>query len=163
MPAIAAAKAPWQGPPSVGDARPRREKDVVPTGPQPLPVKRDARGNLVPLEPGGALPFVIARVCYLYGMGAETRRGRHAHRRTSEFAICVAGACTFHLDDGSDRETVRLDRPDRGLLLPPLVWREMDEFTADCVLLLLADRPYDESDYVTDRDEFLRLVAAHSA
>ena len=130
---------------------------------QRLPVKSDARGNLVPLQFDGAIPFAIARVCYIYGMSADARRGCHAHRRTSEFAICVAGACTFHLDDGRERRTIRLDRPDRGLLLPPPVWREVDEFSADCVLLLLADRPYDESDYIADRDEFVRLAAARAA
>jgi dTDP-4-dehydrorhamnose 3,5-epimerase-like enzyme len=130
---------------------------------QQLPVKNDARGNLVPLEPGGALPFAIARVCYLYGMDAEARRGCHAHRETSEFAVCVAGACTFDLDDGREKRRIRLDRADRGLLLPPLVWREMAAFSPGCVLMLVADRLYDETDYVADYDEFVRLTAVSLA
>lgn len=136
---------------------------MAPIGLQKLPVKSDARGKLVPLQPDGAAPFAIARVCYLYGMDRRARRGGHAHRRTSEFAICVAGACTFHLDDGRGRSSVRLDRPDLGLLLPPLVWRDVDAFTADCVVMLLADRAYDASDYINDRDEFARMAAALQA
>jgi dTDP-4-dehydrorhamnose 3,5-epimerase-like enzyme len=136
---------------------------LVPVSLQELPVKRDARGALVPLEPDGALPFAIARVCYLYGMDRDVRRGRHAHRTTTQFAVCVAGSCTFHLDDGVDTVTLRLDRADRGLLLPPGVWREMTDFSGDCVVMLLADRPYDESDYITDRDEFREAAAARAA
>jgi dTDP-4-dehydrorhamnose 3,5-epimerase-like enzyme len=135
----------------------------VPITLQELPVKGDARGNLVPLEPDGALPFAIARVCYLYGMDPDARRGRHAHRTTTQFAVCVAGACTFHVDDGSATATLRLDRADRGLLLPPGVWREMSAFSADCVVMLLADRPYDESDYITDHGEFREAAAARAA
>ncbi|MBV9931623.1 MAG: FdtA/QdtA family cupin domain-containing protein [Alphaproteobacteria bacterium] len=130
---------------------------------QELPVRRDARGNLVPLEPESALPFAIARVCYLYGMDADARRGRHAHRTTTQFAICVAGGCTFHVDDGGGPTTIRLDRPDRGLLLPPGLWREMSDFTPGCVVMLLADRRYDEDDYITDYAEFLGAAAARAA
>ena len=77
--------------------------------------------------------------------------------------VGVAGACTFHLDDGRECCSVLLDRPDRGLLLPPLVWREMDGFTPDCVLMLLADHAYDAGDYIRDREQFLRLAAARAA
>jgi hypothetical protein len=62
------------------------------------------------------------------------------------------------LDDGRLRVQVRLDDPAMGLLLPPLVWHEMSDFTEDCVLMVLAEQPYDEDDYIRDYSQFLRIV-----
>jgi hypothetical protein len=64
------------------------------------------------------------------------------------------------LDDGRIRGEVRLDDPAAGLLLPPLIWHEMHDFTADCVLMVLAEQRYDEADYIRDYREFLRIVEA---
>ena len=62
------------------------------------------------------------------------------------------------LDDGAQRIEVRLDDPAVGLTLPPLVWHEMSDFSADCVLMVLADAAYDEGDYIRDYDAFIALV-----
>lgn len=74
-------------------------------------------------------------------------------------AVCVAGACSFLMDDGKGRADLRLDAPDRALMIEPGVWHEMYDFTPDCVLLVLADAPYDESDYIRSREEFDRLFS----
>jgi dTDP-4-dehydrorhamnose 3,5-epimerase-like enzyme len=119
----------------------------------------DARGWLVAIQDGSGLPFPITRVYYVGGVPPNTRRGAHAHHRTHQAAICVAGACTFLLDNGRSKATLRLDTPNRGVLLPPMLWHEMYDFTADCVLLVLADLPYDEADYIRSYDVFLREVS----
>jgi dTDP-4-dehydrorhamnose 3,5-epimerase len=121
-----------------------------------LKPRGDARGWLVAIQDGSGLPFSIDRVYYVGGVPANTRRGAHAHHRTQQAAICVSGACSFLLDDGRSRATLRLDTPTRAVLLPPLLWHEMYDFTADCVLLVLADLPYDEADYIRSYDAFLR-------
>ena len=64
------------------------------------------------------------------------------------------------LDDGSRRVEVRLDDPATGLSLGPMIWREMKGFSEDCVLMVLADTVYDETDYIRDYDEFLGLARA---
>lgn len=58
------------------------------------------------------------------------------------------------LDDGAKRVEVRLDSPDKAVSIGPMIWREMHNFTADCVLLVLASLPYDEADYLRDYDKF---------
>ena len=124
----------------------------------PLTVRGDDRGSLVAVEGERQLPFAIARVYYLFGTHAGVTRGLHAHRRLRQFAVAVSGSCRMLLDDGATRGELRLDDPAVGLTLPPMVWHEMSEFSADCVLMVLADAPYDEADYIRDYDEFLELA-----
>ena len=129
----------------------------------PLATKGDARGSLVAVEQMREVPFAIARAYYLFGTVEGVTRGLHAHRRLTQFAVAVAGSCAMLLDDGARQATVQLDDPATGLLLPPMVWHEMAEFSPDCVLLVLADAPYDEADYIRDHAEFMALAGAAGA
>ncbi|WP_114227892.1 MULTISPECIES: sugar 3,4-ketoisomerase [Sphingomonas] len=124
-----------------------------------LATRGDERGSLVPVEGGRDVPFAIARVYTVFGTLPGVRRGFHAHRRLHQAAVAVAGACTMLLDDGRVQQRVRLDRPDRLLTLPPMVWHEMEDFSPDCVLMVVADAPYDEADYIRDHVDFRRLVS----
>jgi dTDP-4-dehydrorhamnose 3,5-epimerase-like enzyme len=118
----------------------------------------DERGSLVPFEGGRTVPFDIARVYTVFGTLPGVRRGFHAHRRLNQAAVAVAGSCTMLLDDGRQQCRIQLDQPDRLLTLPPMVWHQMEEFSPDCVLMVLADAPYDEADYIRDHGEFMRLA-----
>jgi dTDP-4-dehydrorhamnose 3,5-epimerase-like enzyme len=115
----------------------------------------DEHGWLVALESGRQVPFAIQRVYYIYGTQPGVRRGKHAHRALRQLAICVRGSCRFYMDDGRTKQEFLLDRNDRGLLVEPMVWHEMDGFSPDCVLLVLASGPYDETDYIRDYQKFL--------
>ena len=118
----------------------------------------DNRGMLIALEPERNVPFPIRRVYYLFATRNGVHRGRHAHRHLNQLAIPVRGSVTFLLDDGSGPVEVVLNDPSQGLLLGCMVWRELYDFSEDCVLMVLADQPYDPSDYITDYDAFLREV-----
>jgi dTDP-4-dehydrorhamnose 3,5-epimerase-like enzyme len=128
-----------------------------------LPVRGDERGRLVAIEGGREVPFDIARVYYIYGTQPGTPRGFHAHRTLGQYAICVAGSCIMLVDNGRERREIRLDRPDRALFLGPMLWHEMRDFSPDCVLLLVADAPYDEADYIRDYSEFASLAEGAGA
>jgi dTDP-4-dehydrorhamnose 3,5-epimerase-like enzyme len=118
----------------------------------------DDRGMLIALEQQRNVPFEIRRVYYLFGTRGDVHRGRHAHRHLNQLAVTVRGSVTFLLDDGSGPEEVVLDDPSQGLLLGRMVWRELYDFSDDCVLMVLADQLYDQSDYITDYADFLREV-----
>lgn len=124
-----------------------------------LVVRGDERGSLVPVEGGRDIPFEIKRVYTVFGTLAGVRRGFHAHLATQQVAIAVCGSCTMVLDEGQGRHSVRLDRPNRGITIPPMVWHEMEDFSPDCVLMVLADSLYDEADYVRDHARFTRLLS----
>ena len=123
-----------------------------------FPLLGDERGSLVSLESEKMVPFIIKRVYYIFGTQLEASRGFHAHRNLQQIAICVTGKCRMILDDGQHREEVWLDAPTKGLLIGDLVWREMHDFSNDCVLLVLASEHYDEADYIRDYKEFLRCL-----
>ncbi len=126
----------------------------------------DERGNLVALEIGveKVVPFDIKRVYYIYQTGDGVSRGFHAHRNLSQVAICIRGKCRMVLDNGVGREDVWMDNPTKGLLINGLIWREMHDFSSDCILLVLASAHYDESDYIRDYSDFMMEVEnAHNS
>lgn len=110
----------------------------------------DTNGWLTYLEQGGVLPFAIRRVFFIYGTLPHVVRGRHAHRKVWQCLVSVAGRCRVRTDDGQKQQEHWLNNPQTGLLLPPRVWREMDQFSSDCVLLGLASEKYDPKDYLRD-------------
>lgn len=117
----------------------------------------DDRGSLVALEIGmeKAVPFDIKRVYYIYRTAPGVSRGYHAHRNLKQVAICVAGKCRMILDNGLIREETWMNCPTKGLLIESMVWREMHDFSDDCVLLVLASEHYDESDYIRSYQQFI--------
>ena len=123
-----------------------------------LEVKGDERGSLIALEENYNTPFAIKRVYYIFGTKEGVRRGFHAHKELKQLAICVSGSCKFHLDDGKEKKEVSLASPAQGLLIEGLIWREMYDFSPDCVLMVMASEHYDESDYIRDYDGFFKEV-----
>ncbi len=119
----------------------------------------DNRGMLIALEQDRNVPFAIRRVYYIFATKNDVHRGRHAHRHLNQLAVAVRGSVTFLLDDGSGAVEVVLDDPSQGLLLGRMVWRELYDFSDDCVLMVLADHLYDPDDYITDYADFLREVS----
>ncbi len=122
-------------------------------------VRGDELGWLVALEGNRNVPFAIKRAYYIFGTRSGVRRGKHAHRQLTQMMVCLAGQCKVVLDDGKGQEEVALTRNDRGLMLDPLIWHEMYDFSPDCVLLVLADNWYDEADYIRDYDAFKAACA----
>ena len=118
----------------------------------------DGRGMLIALEQDRNVPFEIKRVYYLFATKEKVHRGQHAHRHLNQLAVTVRGSVTFLLDDGSGPAEVTLDDPSQGLLLGSMVWRELYDFSDDCVLMVLADQYYDPADYITNYDDFLSEV-----
>ncbi|MDE8743307.1 FdtA/QdtA family cupin domain-containing protein [Pectobacterium polaris] len=114
----------------------------------------DERGALVALEQGKNIPFDIKRVYYLFKTKEGVRRGFHAHKTLRQVAISVRGSCRFLLDDGNEKVELILDNPAQGIVIEPHFWHEMYDFSEDCVLMVLADQPYDEADYIREYNKF---------
>lgn len=118
----------------------------------------DERGQLVALEECRDIPFKIKRVYYMYDTGEGVRRGYHAHKALEQILICIHGSCKIHLDNGSEKEEVLLNKPYEGLYVSNVMWREMYDFSPDAVLMVLASEYYDETDYIRNYDEFLKYI-----
>jgi dTDP-4-dehydrorhamnose 3,5-epimerase-like enzyme len=118
----------------------------------------DDRGSLIAIEEGYNAPFDIKRVYYIFDTKKGAERGFHAHINLKQICIAVKGSCVFVLDDGNKREEIQLTNPNQGLFIEGLIWREMKDFSSDCVLVVLASEHYDESDYIRDYDKFLEEI-----
>lgn len=123
-----------------------------------LPVLGDNRGSLVAVESKKTIPFDVKRVYYIFNTKQGIARGFHAHKELKQLAVCVKGKCKMALDNGQERVEAWLDSPSKGLIIEDLIWREMHDFSEDCVLLVLASEHYDEADYIRDYDEFLKVA-----
>ena len=122
-------------------------------------VHGDDRGSLIALENGHNLPFDVKRVYYIFGTKAGVPRGFHAHRKLKQVLVAMSGSVTIKTEHGGETQTHLLNRPDEGLLIEGLVWREMHDFSPDCVLTVLADDYYNENDYIRDYDDFRKEEA----
>jgi len=114
-----------------------------------IPKIVDPRGNLAVIE-NEILPFKMARVYFLYNIPAGAYRGGHAHKVQSELLIPVSGSFEVILKDGKSQKNILLNRPDKALLLPPGIWRELKDFSQGSVCLVLNSGKFDEKDYIRD-------------
>jgi hypothetical protein len=122
----------------------------------------DQRGQLIVIEAQEHVSFSIERVYCIIGRTGQPR-GFHAHRRLRQMLVCLSGSCRVRIDNGFDQAEWILDRPDQGLLIGPMEWREMHDFTDASVLMCLADAHHDEADYIRDYEQFLELAGRGTA
>jgi hypothetical protein len=112
-------------------------------------------GNLTVVENGKPIHFDVKRVYYLYDVPGGETRGGHAHRALRQLVVAPMGAFDIVLDDGKEKKTVTLNRAYQGLLIVPMIWREVVNFSSGGVCLVLASTLYEEGDYIRDHKSFL--------
>jgi hypothetical protein len=125
-----------------------------------LPRILDPRGSLTFVEATRHVPFDIQRVFFIYDIPSGESRGAHAHRELHQLILCLSGGFSVEIDDGASRDTIRVDRPWRGLHIPPLIWARQQDFDPASVCLSICSAPYSESDYIRDYEEYCRIAGA---
>ena len=120
-------------------------------------IKGDERGSLIAIEQGYNAPFEIKRVYYIFDTKKGVERGFHAHISLKQICIAIKGSCSFVLDNGEKREEIKLTNPTQGIFIEGLIWREMKNFSPDCVLLVIASEHYDENDYIRCYNKFKEI------
>jgi WxcM-like, C-terminal len=125
-----------------------------------IPKITDARGNLSVIEGNNCINYPIKRVYYLYDVPSDAYRGGHAHIRQLEFLIALGGSFDVMLNDGVNKKTVTLNRPNKGLLIPSGIWRELDNFSAGSLCLVLSSGEFLEEDYIREYGDFLSFKGA---
>ena len=114
-------------------------------------------GNLTAVNNGEELPFDIKRTFYIYDVPGGAERGGHSHYTCQEFIIAISGSFDVTVDDGFDKYTFTLNRPNQGLLVVPGIWRTLQNFSSGSVCLALASHHFEEDDYVREYEDFLKL------
>lgn len=117
-----------------------------------------AEGDLTFIEGRQNIPFDIQRVYYLYDVPAGAQRGGHAHKELFQLLIAVVGSFDVQLDDGFQQHIISLNRPNEGLLITPMIWRVLSNFSFGTVCLVLASAKFDELDYYRHYNDFMAAV-----
>lgn len=123
-----------------------------------FPEHGDERGQLIVVEGGMNIPFEIKRVFYMCDSDDTVVRGQHANRKTEFVIINVKGTAKIKVDTGEKQEIINLDKPQIGLYLSRMVWKDMYDFSSDSVLLVLASEHYDATEYIRDYETFCKEV-----
>ena len=123
-----------------------------------IPRVHEERGKLAVIEKD-VIPFTIKRVYYLYDVPSDAYRGGHAHKIQQSVIIALSGSFEVVIDDGSSRHSIMLNKPDKGLYVPTMVWREIENFSSGAVCLVLASSDYDEGDYIRDYQNYKSLIS----
>ena len=123
-----------------------------------LPKISDPRGNLSFFESGVHIPFEIKRTYWIYDVPGGEIRGSHAFKKSHEFIVVLSGSFDIVLNDGEKEVKYSLNRSYKGLFVPPLLWRRMENFSTNSLALVVSSIDYDGYDYIRDFEEFKLLA-----
>ena len=96
------------------------------------------------------LPFDIKRVYFTYKIPDFARRGGHAHIDTQEIVFSIKGEFDVLTDDLNTKTKVHLQQKNQGIFLDTGIWRELENFTNNSLVLVLASDKYFEEDYIRE-------------
>jgi dTDP-4-dehydrorhamnose 3,5-epimerase-like enzyme len=123
-----------------------------------LPRINDARGNLTFIESDRHIPFGVKRIFYLYDVPGGATRAGHALKSCHQLLIATSGSFDVGVDDGNEKQTFQLNRSYYGLYIPPLIWRDLSNFSSNSICMVLASEFFDESDYYRDYSLFVSAI-----
>lgn len=119
----------------------------------------DEKGYLVVIESEKDINFELKRIFYIYGSQREVIRGQHANKKSEFILINVNGESKVTVKDGlGNSKTFVLDRPNLGVYIPKLLWKDMYDFSEDSVLLVLSSEYYDSEEYIRDYEEYKKIM-----
>jgi len=124
----------------------------------PLTKIHNRAGNITIIEGNKDVPFDIKRIYYLYDIPGGEERGGHAHKELFQLIVAASGAFDVLLDDGKNKKSVTLNRPEFGLIVVPRIWRELNNFSSGAICLVLSSEIYSEDDYIRDYDDFNKRI-----
>ena len=128
----------------------------------PLGKIRDKRGNLSVIEDNKLLPFEIVRTYWVYDVPGGESRGGHAYYSSEEFIIALSGSFDLYIHNGKEEQIIHLDRCNKGVYIPAGVWRRMQNFATNSIVLLISSTPYSPRDYIRDFEKFIQLKESNA-
>jgi hypothetical protein len=123
-----------------------------------LPKIHDVRGNLSFFESCNQIPFKIKRTYWIYDVPGGESRGGHAFKNQQQFIISLSGSFDVNLYNGEEEFKISLNRSYMGLLIYPLTWIKIDNFSTNSLALIANSQFYNEADYIRNRDIFNKTI-----
>ena len=124
-----------------------------------LPKIEDLRGNLSFIEEESHIPFKISRVYWIYDVPGGEQRGGHAFKEQKEFVVALSGSFDVIINDGKKEDRHHLNRSYFGLYIPNGLWRHMENFSTNAVVMILSSTIFNELDYIRDFKTYLIYIA----
>ena len=122
-----------------------------------FPVVEDSRGNLAFIQ-NDILPFEFKRIYYLFDIPSNAFRGGHSHINQNEVLIALSGSFEVTVNDGFEKKSFLLNKPNVGLYISTGIWRELENFSSGAVCLVLASDIFKEEDYIRIYEDFLDSI-----
>ncbi len=119
-----------------------------------FPKIQDPRGNLTFMQNHDQIPFVIKRTYWVYDVPGGEERGSHAFRESEEVIIALSGSFDVVLHDGEKESVYSLNRSYKGVFVPKMTWRTLNNFSTNSLALILSSTSYNIGDYIRDFKEF---------
>ena len=116
------------------------------------------KSNLITLESNQRIPFEIKRVFWIYDLPNYAFRGNHVMKTTEEFVIALNGSFDVELDDGVNKQSFTLNKPDFGLSIRPTIWRTLKNFSPNTIVLAFTSKLFDKNDYISVYDIFKKMI-----
>ena len=113
----------------------------------------ESDGQLWVTESPGQIPFEIKRIFCVMNVAQGKSRGDHATKKTNLILFPISGSCDVVVDDGKEQETFHMDDPTKGLYIDAMICRSMENFTPDCIMMAVCDRPFAPGDETYDNYE----------
>jgi oxalate decarboxylase/phosphoglucose isomerase-like protein (cupin superfamily) len=120
-----------------------------------LPKILDKRGNLSVIESDNQIPFTIRRTYLIYDVPGGEVRGGHAFLEQKEMIVALSGSLDIIVFDGVKEQKFSLNRSYQGLYIPNGLWRHMENFATNTLVLVISNNNYNENDYVRNKKSYI--------
>jgi dTDP-4-dehydrorhamnose 3,5-epimerase-like enzyme len=119
----------------------------------------DRRGNLSFIEGANHIPFKINRTYWIYDVPGGEIRGGHAFKEQEEVVVALSGSFDIVVNDSNIETRIHLNRSYNGLYIPAGLWRHMDNFSTNSVVMVLASTFFNEKDYIRNFNDYLKYLS----
>jgi oxalate decarboxylase/phosphoglucose isomerase-like protein (cupin superfamily) len=120
-----------------------------------LPKILDKRGNLSVIESEIHVPFFIKRSYLIYDVPGGEVRGGHAFIEQKEMIVALSGSLDIIVFDGVKEQKFLLNRSYQGLYIPNGLWRHMENFATNTLVLVICNTNYNENDYIRNKKSYI--------
>jgi len=117
---------------------------------------KDTKSELFYFNNINMIPFKVRNFFYIKSLKG-VKRGAHAHKRYSQFIICLTGSCKFLVNDTKKNKEIKISKSEYGYLIPSKIWLEILFLEKNTSLICFTSGVYNESEYIRDFENFIKI------